>query len=168
MAITNTEEMLMESLAHIGCQNEVVLILLIGVMNTKAFSSTISKSRYNVIFYYLSTFILFVFFYSERTVSCVFNSVVVVDPLILETWRLRDHSCSYETLDGSEERVGAGAVNLFCDLFEGLSRLHRVDNLSRIFTYRSFLTIIWGFWPVINLCERTFIVFRRNYIVFLY
>ena len=98
MAIANAEEMLMESLAHVGSQDEVVLIFLVGVVSAKAFSGTVSESCYNVILYYFSTFILFVFFYSEWTVGCVLDSVVVIDPLILETWRLRNLSCCYKTL----------------------------------------------------------------------
>jgi hypothetical protein len=132
MTVTNAEKMLMEGLAHIRRQDKVILVFLVGVMNTKAFSGAVSKSRYNVTFYYFRTFILFIFFYSEWTVGCVLDSVVVVDSLILETWRLWNISCRYKALYGSNKRVGDWLVNLFCNFFLGLNGL---DNLSKIFTH---------------------------------
>lgn len=98
VTITDAEEVLMEGLAHIGSQDEVVLVFFVGVMNREAFSCAVGKTSYNVIFYYFGTFVLLIFFYPKWTVSCIGNSVMIVDPLISETqWRW-DHPRRYQSL----------------------------------------------------------------------
>ena len=82
MSITYREEMLVESLAHVWCQNKVVLVLLICIVNAEPLTSRIRKSSDNVRLYYFGPFVRLVFFYPEGRPWSVLNPVVVINALV--------------------------------------------------------------------------------------
>ena len=82
MSITDRKEMLVESLAHVWCQNEVVLVLLICIVNAEPLTSRICESSDDVRLYYFGPFVRLVFFYPEGRPWSVLNPVVVVDALV--------------------------------------------------------------------------------------
>ena len=82
MAIAYSEEVLMESLAHVRSQNEVVLVLFVGVMHAETFSCRVSKPCNYIVLYDFRTFIVLVLLYPERSVWGVLDSVVIVYPLV--------------------------------------------------------------------------------------
>ena len=95
----------MECLAHIWCKNKVVLILLISVMDTKSFSCWVSESCNYIVFNYFQSFILWVFYDSERRSRSVCNSIIVINSLIIERGRLWYLPSSYKTLYRSHQWV---------------------------------------------------------------
>lgn len=88
----------MERLAHVWRQNKVILILLVGIVNAKALTRRVSKSCDNVVLDYLRAFICLIFFYTERAVRSVLNTVVVVDPLVRKALWLWDLPSGYQAL----------------------------------------------------------------------
>ena len=85
MAIADRKEMLVEGLAHIRSQNEVVLIFFIGIMHTEPLSRRICKPCNNIVFDYLSAPIGLVFLYPEWATWRVLDPIIIVDSLIGET-----------------------------------------------------------------------------------
>lgn len=43
MTVKNGKEVLVESLTHVGSQDEVVLVFLVGIVNTESLSSRVGK-----------------------------------------------------------------------------------------------------------------------------
>jgi len=82
MSITDRKEMLVESLTHVWCQDEVVLVLLVRIVNAEPLTSRIRESSDDVRLYYFGPFVRLVFFYPEGRPWGVLNPVVVVDPLV--------------------------------------------------------------------------------------
>lgn len=82
MSITNSKKVLMECLTYIWCQYKVILILFICIMNTKSFACWIRKPCYNIIFYNFKTFLSFLFLKSKWMACRIFNSVMIINPLI--------------------------------------------------------------------------------------
>ena len=82
MAIAHSEEVLVESLAHVGSKDEVVLVFLVGVMHAETFSGGVCKSCYYIVFDYLGTLVVLVLFYPERSVWGILDSIVIVYPLV--------------------------------------------------------------------------------------
>ena len=82
MSITDRKEMLVERLAHVWCQNKVILVLLVRVVNTEPLTSRISESGDDVRLNYFGPFVRLVFFYPEGRPWSVLNPVVVVDALV--------------------------------------------------------------------------------------
>lgn len=66
VAIQNCKEMLMKFLTHVWGQDKVVLVLFVGVADTKSFSRGVRKSRYNIGLNDLGSLALLILFYSER------------------------------------------------------------------------------------------------------
>ena len=66
MAITDCEEVLMESLADIRSKDEVILILLVDIVHGEALTSRICKSGNHVILDYFNSFLAFLFLYLVR------------------------------------------------------------------------------------------------------
>lgn len=105
MSVTDCEKMLMESLAHIGSQNEVILIFLVCVMHTEAFSRRVGESRYNIVFYNLCVLVTLISFYPKRAWWSILYSIIVVDSLIVERSWLRNLSSCNQTLHRTHKRV---------------------------------------------------------------
>ena len=82
VAITNREEMLVESLTHIRSENKIVLVLLVGIVDAVALSRGVSESCYYITLNYFGTFVIFVFLNPERRVRGVSYSIIVVDSLV--------------------------------------------------------------------------------------
>ena len=74
--------MLVESLAHVWCQDKVILVLLVRVVNAEPLTSRIRESGDDVRLYYFGPFVRLVFFYPEGRPWSVLNPVVVVDTLV--------------------------------------------------------------------------------------
>ena len=70
--------MLMEGLAHVGREDEVVLVLFVYVVHTEAFPSRIGKAGNDVAADYLALPLLGVSLYLERCFSGVLDPVMVV------------------------------------------------------------------------------------------
>jgi hypothetical protein len=99
MAITNSKEVLMEGLAHVRCQNEVVLVFLICIVNAESFSGRVGKSSDDVFAQDLGITSRRMLDHFEGFVGCVFNPVVVINSLVLKRLRLWNHSSSYQPLN---------------------------------------------------------------------
>ena len=82
MTITDREKVLMECLAHIWCQNEVILVFLIDIIYTESLSCGVCKSSYNVAVYYFLFLVFVKSLYFEWVLRCVFDPVVVIYPLL--------------------------------------------------------------------------------------
>jgi len=95
VAIANCEEMLVESLAHVRSQYEVILVFLIHIVNAEAFPSRICESCDYVVLYVLDSFAVLVLLEAEWGRWCIFDAVVIIYPLVRKAGRLRDHSTSY-------------------------------------------------------------------------
>ena len=94
MAIANWEKVLVKCFAHVWGQNEVILIFLVDIVDTKSFPGGVGKSCYNILIYNLGFSILVEPFYFERVLSCVLNAVVVIDALLGEVHVLTQSSTS--------------------------------------------------------------------------
>ena len=105
MSITDSKKVLMECLAHIWCEDEVVLIFLVRVMDTKSFSCRVSESCNYIVFNYFQSFILWVSYDSERRSRSVCNSIIVINSLIIERGWLWYLPSSYKTLYRSHQWV---------------------------------------------------------------
>lgn len=86
MTVTNSEEMLVEWLAHVWCQNEIILILFVGIMHTKAFPGWISKPCDHIRFNYFGTSRPFIFLYFERILCWVWDPIIVIQPLLVKVY----------------------------------------------------------------------------------
>lgn len=84
MAVTNREKVLMKCFAHVWCQYEVILILLIYIINTKSFSGWVSKTRYNIVSNNFCFLIFIKSFYLERILWRIFNSIIIIYSLNLQ------------------------------------------------------------------------------------
>ena len=98
MTIANREEVLMEGLAHVRREDEVILILLVCIVDAEAFSGRVGESCNHVILYYFCSFGTFILFYFERAAGCILYTIIIINPLILKTRRLR--YASYKALSG--------------------------------------------------------------------
>jgi hypothetical protein len=107
MTITHSKEMLVESLTHIWCKNEIILILFIGIVHTEALASRVGEPRYDIALDTFGTFVGFVSLYPKRRGWCVLNSVVVVDSLIAEAGRLRNLASCDQSLHRTHEGIRA-------------------------------------------------------------
>ena len=96
MTVANREEMLMEGLAHVRSKDEVILVLLVRIVDAEAFSGRVGESCNHVILYYFCSFGTFILFYFERAAGCILYTIIIIDPLILKSCRLR--YASYKTL----------------------------------------------------------------------
>ena len=107
MPVTDSKEMLMESLTHIWCKNEIILILLISIMNTKALASRVGKPGYNIAFHTLCAFVVFVSFYPKWRGRCILNSIMVIDSLIAEASWLRYLTTRNQSLNRTHQGIRA-------------------------------------------------------------
>ena len=82
MTIADREKVLMECLAHIWCQNEVILVLLINIIYTETLSCGVCKSSYNVAVNYFLFLVFVKSLYFEWVLWCVFDPVVVIYSLL--------------------------------------------------------------------------------------
>jgi hypothetical protein len=85
MAVTHSKEMLMESLANIGGQNEIILIFFVCIVYAKSFSCRISESCNHVVSYDFDSSTPFIFFYSEWILRRINNPIVIINSLILHS-----------------------------------------------------------------------------------
>ena len=82
--------MLVICLANIWCQNKVILVFLVNIVNTESFPGRVRESRYHVVLDYLRVFQGRISFHNERILSGVLNSIVVIYTLVLKRRRLRN------------------------------------------------------------------------------
>lgn len=122
VAVANPEEVLVESLAHVRGEDEVVLVLFVGVVDAEAFPSGVGEPGYYIILYNLGVARLFVSFQLERLRVLEGEPVVVVYALVLKRGRLRDHPTGDQTLDRSCHGVVVAKVGLVVD--QRAVRLH--------------------------------------------
>ena len=95
--------MLMISLANVRCQNEVVLVFLVYIVNAESFPGRVSESCNHVVLDYLRVFLRRVPFNNERILCVVLYSIRVIYALVLERWWLWD--AWNESLNRSSHRI---------------------------------------------------------------
>ena len=105
MAIADRKEVLMECLAHIRSQYKIILILLVGVVDAEALTRRVRKSCDYIVFNDFGALVRFVLLYAKWAVRGVLNPIMVVDSLIGETSRLRDHTASDQALNGTVQWI---------------------------------------------------------------
>jgi hypothetical protein len=105
MAIADRKEVLMECLAHIRSQYKIVLILLVGVVDAEALTRRVRKSCDYIVFNNFGALVRFVLLYAKWAVRGILNPIMVIDSLIGETSRLRDHTASDQALNGTVQWV---------------------------------------------------------------
>ena len=88
MAIANCKKMLMIGLANVWCQNEIVLVFLVYIVNAESFPGRVRESCYHVVLDYLRVFLCRISFYNERILCVVLYAIGVIYALVLERRRL--------------------------------------------------------------------------------